>query len=486
MRIIFFSFLIFTSLLTSCCSHKSYVPPSLDIPYEWNSPLSDGMHTNSPKHLIWWESLNDPILNRLIKLAAFQNLDLYLAGTRILEARLQRKGKNSDLYPHVDMSCSYSHIESHQNVVLSRILKHSQNKLKTNSSKLNLFEIGFDADWEIDLFQSNQYEMNALEAQIEANEENFNDIWVTLSAEIGRNYIELRHLQHKLILLNKQIESQADTLHLTEELLQIGMANSIDILTATQQLATLKARKPAIEFSIQKTIYHLSILLGQFPGEVEELLKFSNLPCLPVEKPIGIPSELLRRRPDIRRAERQLATATESIGSAEAALFPKLSLKGFVGMVTPHLKSLLNPTMAGTWFANPQLLMPIFNSRLLKRDVDYHKLKTKQALFEYQKTVLEALEETENAIASFHYELERHQQLSVAYSAAQEAQRGTLELYLKGFKNYLEVQFTNRALIELEEASNESQMQLILHYIALYKSLGGGWNFLEDTKEQPS
>lgn len=462
-------------LLSGCSVTPPYVAPQMDIPCEWHSQPTEGMSADSLECFLWWESLKDPLLNSLMKRAAFQNRDLYIAGTRILETRAERKAHDTQLYPHLDASVNYGHLECHREALLNKITNcHHRKHGKLN---LNFFEVGFDADWEIDLFGARAYEINALEAQVEASEESFKETWVTLSAEIARNYIELRSLQNQVTLINHRIASQTDTLHLTQELIDIGMASSIDLTQAQGQLDSLSAQKPLLELGISKSINRLSILIGQLPGDLfAELSEPSEIPTLPCYKPIGVPSELLRRRPDIRRAERNLAAATERIGSATAALFPRLTLRGFIGNITTHLSSLLNPAKSGTWFAGPQLLLPIFNSRLLKQDIDYQKIKSKQALFEYQKTVLEALEEAENAIASFHYELQNNKQLALAEESASKAYQSMLELYEKGFKSYLEVQLTNRDLLNAQNAFAQSQTQLLLHYIILYKALGGGWD----------
>jgi outer membrane protein TolC len=189
---------------------------------------------------------------------------------------------------------------------------------------------------------------------------------------------------------------------------------------------------------------------------------------------LGVPAELLRRRPDIRKAERELAAATEYTSVAIASLFPRLSLRGFVGDISPHLHSLCGPSSA-TWIAGPQLLLPIFNSKLLQQDVSLNKIKTRRALYTYQKTVLEALEEAENAIAAFHSEQQRQQQLQLAQKLAEEAYELTYQLHQRGFKSYLEVLESYRHFLEAQEGVMQSQLQLTMHYIYIYKALGGGW-----------
>lgn len=469
MRSCFLLIALLTTVLVGCMVGPKYEEPIMEIPCEWHSNMSEGMHLESSDCFVWWESLNDPLLDSLIERAACQNLDLYIAATRIREARLEEKGGKANLYPRLDGSATYGHALYNQKM-LNRVVGDNCHKKLDKKKNINFFEFGFDAEWEIDFFGMQAHEIKALKAKIEASQEDFCHIWVTLSAEVAKNYIELRGLQQRLEVINKNISAQKDTLQLTQSLITAGFAGTIDQRQAEEQVHILAAEKPQIELSIRKAIHRLSILLGYAPGELFcELSEPCMLPSLPYQKPIGIPSELLRRRPDIRKAERDLAAATERIGSAIAALFPRLSLTGFIGDIGAL------GTNGLTWFAGPQLLAPIFNSRLLKQDVDFNKIKTQQALYEYQKTVLEALEEVENAIASFHYELERNQNLAQALKASQDSYQMTYQLYKGGPKNYLDVQLSNRSLLAAEEAFLQSQTELLFHYIALYKALGGGW-----------
>jgi outer membrane protein, multidrug efflux system len=447
-----------------------YTPPSLDAPCEWHSEPAVGM--GEEKELdcfVWWESLQDPVLDSLIERAASQNLDLYIAANRILEARLEKKGGDASLYPHLDGSAAYGHVQYNQKT-LDHIVG-CENHKASNHKNLNFFEVGFDAEWEIDFFGKQAHEIEALKAKIEASKEEFSQLWVTLSADVARNYIELRHLQQQLEVIDKNITDQKDHLKLTQSLIQAGFAGANDERQAEEQLNTLVAEKPQIVFGIYKAIHRLSILLGYPPGELfAELNQPAALPCLPEEMPLGIPSELLRRRPDIRKAERDLAAATERVGSAVAARFPRISLSGFIGELgTLHSNGL-------AWFAGPQLLTPIFNSKMLKQDVEFNKIQAQQAMYEYQKTVLSALEEAENAIASFRYEWERNIHLREALQSSRKAYELTDQLYKKGFKSYFDVLIANRSRLTAEEAYLQSQSDLLLHYISLYKALGGAWN----------
>lgn len=480
-------FLLSSLLLFGCTVGPKYEqPPEMCIPDEWHTPLSEGMHLGEPECFVWWESLNDPTLNSLMNKAAQQNLDLVIASSRILEARQEHTGKTADLYPHVDASLTTGRFFYSKEALVNGVLRRAipSRCIGSVDRNVSFFEFGFDANWEFDLFGRTKHQLNALQARVEAAEENLRDIWVTLSAEIARNYVELRSLQLRQHLLLEKIEMQEDSIQLTQQLLAIGDIDNLDVLRAEEQLNILIAEKPLLELSIKKSIHRLSILLGLTPGELfAELCIPGELPQMPCEKPIGLPSELLRRRPDIRRAERNLAAATELVGSAVAGLFPRLSLFGFIGTISTQLKSLANGN-SGTWLAAPQLLLPIFNSQLLTQDVDLAKIQTQQAIFEYQKTVLEALEEVENAIASFDYGLERNQTLDSVKKTSQTAHQLMLQLYERGIKDYLEVQITAQALLASEDAYIQSQTELLLHYISLYKALGGGWDIAQCMEEQ--
>jgi NodT family efflux transporter outer membrane factor (OMF) lipoprotein len=461
-------------MLNGCCSvGPKYDPPSVEMNCEWHSQLSEGMQNDSPDYFVWWEALNDPILNSLIFRASQQNLDMKIAALRVLQARSYYEGKKGNLYPHVDASASGGHLYYSKDALLNGVLAGS-NPCGNIHRNVNFFELGFDVEWEIDMFGYTRRQIKALEALSEAEEDAFCDSWITLSAEIAKNYIQLREQQLRKLIAQNQVDTQQEILALTKDLVSVGLQTADLSLMAEQQLSVLSAEIPLIDLTIDKSIHRLSILLGLMPEELfSELSCYQELPVLPMEKPVGVPSEILRRRPDIRKAEREFAAATEYTGSAIAALFPRFSLRGFIGDISTQLPHLFNPS-SGTWFLQPQLLMPIFNSRMLQEDVKDKKLKAEEACNQYQKTVLLALEEVENAIASFHYELNRHYLLETALESAEKTQAITADLFQRGLKDYIEVLKTNRAVLSAKEIYAESQIALLMHYISLYKSLGGG------------
>jgi NodT family efflux transporter outer membrane factor (OMF) lipoprotein len=437
---------------------------------EWDSVHSQELKNDSIECFRWWEALEDATLNSLVERAVRQNLDVQIAMTRIFESRLAVKGGQANLLPHVDATTSYSYASFNQRT-LNQILGYDCCQ-KSKQRNVNLFEVGFDAEWEIDLFGMAAFQNRALKAMEESSQEDFSNVLVTLTAEVARSYIELRGLQQRLCVIDKNIISQKDTQALTLSLIGGGFAGTLEEMQSEEELGMLIAQRPQIEYLIHKNIYRLSILLGHLPGDLFcELSCGVPLPELPCYRPVGIPSELLRRRPDIRKAERDLAAATEQVGVAIAALFPRISLTGFIGEITTFCSG--GGSLTG--FVGPQVLMPIFNSRLLKQDVCLNKIKAHQAALQYQKVVLEAFEETEGTIAAFHYELERNAHLERVKIQSEQTYLTLLELYRSGLRNYLEVQVAHRSFLAAESAYLQGKVDLLVNYISLYKALGGGW-----------
>lgn len=454
------AFYLILLLLTGCKVGPQYESPTIEIPCEWN--CQNDFQNGSADCFVWWQELNDPVLTCLIEQAEENNLDLYMAAERIRQVRFEQKGAGFSQLPHIDATATYGHLQYNRKL-LNKVLGTNCSK---GTKNIDFFEIGFDAEWEMDLFGRNERQMEILKARLETSIQDYYGIWITLSAEVARNYIQLRGLQHQLKVILKDIDSQEDTVQLTKGLIQAGFASTIDLSQTEEQLKMLQAQQPQIELAIQKIHHRLSILLGSSPGKLN--IEEGPLPMIPCYKPIGIPSELLRRRPDIQKAEKELVIATEKVGLAIADLFPRFSLYGFVGEIG---------TFCGggspTWLVGPQLLAPIFNSKLLQQDVDITKSQVQESLYKYQKVIFEALEEAENSIAAFHAELERNKRLEEVQKISLQAYELTLQLYERGLKNYLEVVVAYRSYLTNRTAFIQSQVDLLEQYISLYKALGG-------------
>lgn len=469
-------------LVTGCTVGPTYQAPELEVPCEWQSLQSPNVTHEASEDVIWWENLGDPLLNEFISCAASQNLDLQIAANRVLQARLEANAKKADLYPRLDASANFGHVYCSKEALKGVIDAIGANSCGTRRN-LNFYEIGFDAEWELDFFGFTKHEIAAMKANEEAVEENLNAVWVTLSAEIAKNYIELRSFQQRLQRMAQTKQSQADAINLTQELLERGVVNESDFNRLKAEWNTLQGEISQIQYNIFRCMHRIAILLGYAPGDLYASLSIeSPLPELPCKIAIGIPSELLRRRPDVRKVERELAAATERIGSAIANLFPRFSLRGFIGEISTHSGSLFSPASA-TWFAGPQVLIPIFNSRLLLQEVDYNKLVTQEVIAKYQKAVLEALEEAENAIVAFKFEEERFFHLKEAVQNQQKAFAFTRELYEKGVNDLFAVENARKLLLAAEDNAIQSHATLVLNYISLYKALGGSWGKMDENNQ---
>lgn len=454
--------------LLGCCKTSPEAPLPLDVPDTWSTPLDTSLSEAPPENFTWWKSLNDPTLDWLLETAWEQNLDLHIAMTRVLTARREWEGLKGKRYPHLDGSLTYGHAQ-YDRKVLNKLLGIHCPKKNSGTKNVDFFELGFDAEWEIDLFGMREHESNAMLATAESMNYEFSNVWLTLSAEIVRNYVELRGFQQRLNLLERSISIQYEILQMAQGLSSGGFESPIDQLNEETRLQTLMAEKPMMQLSIQKAMNRLAVLLGFFPGDLNDSLSScGSIPLLSDCLPIGIPSELLRRRPDILKAEREVVAATELHAGAVAALFPRLSLYGFVGEIAA-----LCSGGSLAWAAGPQLLLPIFNSRLLEQDVCLNEIKVQQSLYAYQKTVLDALEEAENAISAFNAHKEKKQLLEKAFCRSQESNALTMQLYDGGFKSYTEALGIKKIHLKTEDDYVQSRLLLLLNYVALYKALGG-------------
>lgn len=459
-------FLILLTLLAGCNSSSKYAPPDLDMPCHWNNPPPPQDIHEDEDMVTWWKSFNDPILEWLIETASEQNIDLYIAMTRICEARYERKGAEAPYYPRIDATCSNSYLHTQ-----NKIVNHLFDNNITNKKTFNLFEAGFDADWELDFFGKGNYDRRSLQAKLEATEENYYDIWITLSAEIARNYVELRGYQHRLVLLDNTLQDQKEAISLLQELNKTGLQSSVENSMAEELLYQFEAERPLLLLAADKVIYRLAILLGYAPGDLMCVLAPpGEIPAIPDLLCVGMPSDLLRRRPDIRVAERQLAAATESVGSAIADMFPRLSIRGFIGDIATNLKS-----FNIGYFLSPRLIMPLLNSSTVKQDVTINRIRAHRACFEYQKTVLNALEEAELAMATLRAESDRSHALFNAYRSSQKAYDFNKELYTNGLRDYRELLISHKNVSSTQDAYTQSQVALLSAYISLYKAMGGTW-----------
>ncbi|HHT9112347.1 MAG TPA: efflux transporter outer membrane subunit [Candidatus Wunengus sp. YC65] len=451
--------------LNGCAVGPDYCPPKVSVPTSW-SELPQGGKANPESLVQWWKTFNDPVLDSLIIRAVPSNLDLRIAEARVREARFQRGVVASDLWPSLNTSASYS--RSRRSAGISTIPPSAK-------IKRNLYETGFDARWEIDLFGGKRRAVEAANAEIDAAVENQRDVLITLLAEVARNYIEVRGYQRRLQIIHKNISTQQEVVEIVQARYNAGLSSELDVVQAAALLATTQSQIPLLENPMKQAIHRIGILLGQKPGDLlTELTKESQIPHTLVTVPAGLPSDLLRRRPDVRHAERELAAATARIGMATADWFPKFSLTGSFGFQTEDLNA-FSITRSRLWSFGPTVRWPIFDAGRIRANIRVQNARQEQALLSYEKAVLTSLEDVENALVAYTAEQVCCQNLTEAVNANRRAVELANELFSKGLVNFLNVLDAERSLCKSEEELVQNERTVSLNLVILYKALGGGW-----------
>jgi NodT family efflux transporter outer membrane factor (OMF) lipoprotein len=326
----------------------NYRASQAPVPATWSEAQPAGAEAREAEIAQWWTTFKDPMLESLVARAVQSNWDLRTAAGRLREARALRGVAAADLWPTINTSGSYTRQRASENAIPLSLGAPSSGAPGGSTSFLqglkleqDLFQTGFDASWEIDLFGGVRRSIEAADADLAASQEALRDTLVSLLAEVARNYVEVRGLQRRLAIAQENLPSQLDTLALTRARFDAGLTSELDVAQAASQLATTQSQIPPLETSLKQGIHRLGVLIGQAPGALlTELSTSAPIPMGPSEVPMGLPAELLRRRPDLRQAERQLAAATARIGVAVADLYPKLSLTGSLGLESLKLADL--------------------------------------------------------------------------------------------------------------------------------------------------
>ena len=460
--------LVLFLFFSACTVGPNYERPELAIPSAWKEAQQKGIDTQSAELSRWWTAFNDPLLNSLVERAVKSNLDLRIAEGRIREARAARGFTAADLWPTVDVSGTYSQSRTSKNTLSSP----SQGG---GNPERNLFETGFDAAWEIDIFGGARRKVEAADAALEASVEDRRDVSVTLLGDVAKNYIDLRGYQRRLVVARDNLKAQQETLDLTRVRFEAGLASDLDVAQAEARVNTTAAQIPALESSLKQAAYALDVLLGLQPAALwDELSKEMAIPRLPPEVLVGLPSDLLRRRPDIRRAERQLAAATAQIGAATADLFPKFSLTGAFGLQSVSASDWFTGG-SRLWSIGPTIRWPIFDAGKIRANIEVRNAQQEQALHVYEKTVLTAFQDVETSLVNYSKEQVRYRSLINAVAATRRAVRTANELYLKGLIDFLNVLDAQRSLYSAENDLAQSEAAMASNMVSLYKALGGGW-----------
>ncbi len=480
--------LLFTAL-PGCVVGPDYQAPPVVPPGQWSQAAIDAPGAGKPAAdlPLWWRGFKDERLNRLVEMAIQGNPDLKIADARLGAARARRLSAEAAFWPSVDASASYERMRISPNAVKG-LLGSFGNGIRSGAetstllsglgplgTPFSLFQTGFDASWELDLFGGIQRRREAAEADYAALREAQRDVLVSLTAEVARNYLGLISLERRLRIAGEQVENRREILRLAENAYHEGFATALDPIQARAGLEAAEAVPPALAAQIGQTRHALAILLGQPPAAMEHRLANlgTELPAPPAI-PAGLPSDMLRRRPDLRRAERETAEAAAMVGVAVAELFPKLSLTGSVGFQSQELSNFTSLS-SGFYGFGPRLSLPIFQAGRLIANVDQQESKFAEALRIYDKSILAALREVEDALSSLNGEYQRKTALATAEATARQAIGTAKTLYAEGETGFQSVLEAQRAWYEAEENLALSELAWSSAHIALFKALGGGW-----------
>src|SRR5215469_10500177 len=458
-------------LLAACAVGPNYKRLQAAVPTQWTVAPTRGTETKSPETDEWWASFQDPELNSLVERSASRNLDLKLALERVQEARAARGVARSGYFPSIDGAASGTR---NRQRAIERV--GPQNGPVIAPVEFNNFQGGLSASWELDVFGGVRRSVQAATADATAAEENRRDVLVILFGDVGRVYAQLRGFQRRLEIANKNIKTQQDTLDLTSARAKAGLATELDVSRAAAQLESTKAVVPTLVSGADVSIHSLSVLLGEEPGALRnELEKPAPIPPAEPDVQVGLPSDVLERRPDIRRSEAQLAAATARVGEAKAEWFPRFVLTGTAGRQATQLHDLT--LSAGNFFSvGPGISLPLFTGGRIRSNVALQTSRQRQALISYQSTILNALEEVQNALVNYSQEQERRDRLNQAAQQSQLAVELATEQYTAGLVDFLSVLDAQRQLYADEDLAVQSQTTVTTDVIALYRALGGGWN----------
>ena len=452
-----------------------YVRPAVDTPSAFADTSgadagAGGLTTSASRELApgelaqWWERWGDPTLNDLVQKALANNLDLKAAGERVREARALRGVSRSGRFPSVNATGEVSRSRSSDTLGFPGAVGDQ-----------NLFDAGFDASWEIDLFGAVRRSVEAADADLAARDNDLAGVRASLAAEVVLAYLDLRESQTLLSITGRSVESQSQTVGLVQARLDAGLGTELDVAQARALLATRESDQPTLAVDERTAMNRLAVLLGEHPAPIRTVLAPpAPIPTAAGDVPVGLPSELLRRRPDIRAAERRIASATARVGVATADLFPRITLNGSLALRSEELSTFLDGD-SRAWSFGPSLRWNLFDGGRVRRTIEAADAREKQALLAYQQTVLIALQEVENALIGVSQEQSRLAALDRAIEANRSAVVLAEERYRAGLSEFLNVLESQRRLHDAEDEAVRSRATVMRSLVALCKALGGGW-----------
>jgi NodT family efflux transporter outer membrane factor (OMF) lipoprotein len=453
-----------------------YVRPEVSVSKDWNTQLNGDLNTKeigAQKLAAWWTTLSDPKLSELIERAAAGNLELKKARARVREARARRGIAEAGLFPTLNGvgSGTRSHTIKEWNTQLNSNLRTDDTgSYKTSDS----YTAGFDAAWELDIFGGVRRSVEASEGDLQASEEELRNVLVSLLAEVGLNYSDVRTYQTLLTVAENNLESQSETYQLTQWRFEAGLSDELAVQQARYNLENTRSQIPVLRTGLEAAMNRVAVLIGEQPGKVHaELEQREPIPVPPLSVAVGVPADLLRRRPDVRQAERELAAQTARVGVATADLYPKFTLSGSIGLEFISSNSQVPGSLTLT--GGPGITWAVFKGGAIRQNIEVQSALQEQALIQYEAVILAALEEVENALVAYAEVQQRRQALSDATQAAQKAAELAQHKFEAGLTDFANVLDAQRSLLSFQEQLANSNGNTTAYLVRLYKALGGGW-----------
>jgi NodT family efflux transporter outer membrane factor (OMF) lipoprotein len=482
-------------LLAGCDVGPSFVAPDPSLPTnafsggpEHATPARDTDF--APPTPEWWGLFRDPELTVLERRVPTENLDVQTMTARLAQSRFQRGAVASAQFPSVNGNGSYERQKPSENGLLglfSQALPGQQANgafgngvggFPTGASltqPFSLWQYGFDASWEIDLWGRVRRQVESADAQVKAAEDMRRAVLVSSLAEVARDYMQLRGIQAQIRIVRENITTENDILSLTRTRMERGLVVGTDVENAAAQVEGVRAQLPDLERQESEAINALCFLLDQPPGSLTaELTHSHGLPPLPRNLPLGVPSELARRRPDIRQAEAQLHSATADIGVAVGDFYPAFKINGSVGLQALDFVKLWRGSSLQYAFG-PNVSMPLFDGGRLRSTLQLREAAQAEAAINYHKTVLQAWHDVVNALVAFHREQDRRAHLNQEADHARASLSLARSRYTEGVEAFINVLDAERTLLQAEQQAAISATNASIDLVSLYKALGGGW-----------
>lgn len=438
-----------------------YESPEVEIPELKVSQVEAGAEITVEESEAWWQLFNDPVLSNLVTRSISSNLTVRAGVARLREARARLGVSKAGLLPEVDVGGFYRRYRNSDNVGYPL--------------DGDFYHAGFDAAWELDIFGRRRRAIEAAAAAFDAEVASLESVWVSLAAETTHAYVQLQTLRQRLQVAERNLAVQGDTLELLSSRAEAGLSDKLVVEQARYNLEYTRATLPALEGQIESTVHRLAVLTGVMPGMLEEeLTAEAPIPTIEPRMLVGVPADLLRRRPDVRLAERRLAAQTAQIGVATADLYPTLRLTGSIGLESLEADDFFKS--GSRFFAiTPAIVWPIFHGGSIRANIEVQSALQEQAVIEYERVVLEAVRELHDALTSYSHEFRKCEALKTAAASA----RGAMELaqnqYTNGLATFNNVLDAQRSLLSFEESVVISEGAITDHLIRIYKALGGGW-----------